>query len=58
LLIFLLKGLRPEKYRDQWKGEIMTPGAIPLSSHIDLTELNDEELGVLRSLVGKTRRPS
>jgi hypothetical protein len=56
LLIFLLKGLRPEKYREQWKGEISTAGEIPISGRIDLSGLSDEELTALRSLVGKARK--
>jgi hypothetical protein len=30
LLIFLLKGARPEKYRDNWKGELTGGGGTPL----------------------------
>lgn len=32
LLIFLLKGARPERYRDRWQGELTGPdgGAIPI----------------------------
>ena len=50
LLIFLLKGARPDKYRDNFKGSITT-GALPMS--LDLSKLTDEEFEHLRSLAGK-----
>ena len=47
LLIFLLKGARPKKYRDNWKGEITTPRDQPLQmehrvTRDDLDRIYDE----------------
>jgi len=48
LLMFLIKGARPEIYRDTWKGEIKHSGQV--SSGPDLTKLTDEHLAALRML--------
>ena len=47
LLIFLLKAARPEKYRDNWTGEIPHSQAAP---RIDLSRLNDAERKELKAL--------
>lgn len=48
LLMFLLKGARPEKYRETWKGEISGPGGgpIPLEQQ-RLAVLDDDQLASL-----------
>ncbi len=48
LLMFLIKGARPEQYRDTWKGEIKHSGAI--SRGPDLSRLTDEELRDLKRI--------
>lgn len=48
LLMFLLKAGRPEKFRDQWKGEIRHSGAI--SKGPDLSALTNEQLEQLETL--------
>ena len=50
LLIFLLKGAAPEKYRDTWKGEIKHSGAIATQT-LDVSNLNDEQLTQLSLLL-------
>jgi hypothetical protein len=47
LLIFLMKGAMPDKYRDNWKGEIT--GLTP-ASRIDLSTATDAELEQLEAL--------
>jgi hypothetical protein len=41
LLIFLLKGARPNKYRDRWQGELTGQGAGPLV--IEIRQFKDDE---------------
>lgn len=54
LLIFLLKGLRPEKYRESFKAEISGPGGGPiLLKNEALKSLNDDELAGLIALTRK-----
>jgi len=55
LLIFLLKGMRPDKFRDNWRGEITGPGGAPLVARagLDLSNLTDDELTTLRELAKK-----
>lgn len=48
LLQFLLKGGRPEQYRDNWKGEIKHTGTVTQS--IDLSKLTDEQFENLSKL--------
>jgi hypothetical protein len=48
LLMFAMKGARPEKYRDTWKGEIKHTGAI--GHDPELAKLTDEQLEYLKSL--------
>jgi hypothetical protein len=42
LAMFILKGGRPEKFREYWKGELKHSGAV--SRGPDLTQLTDEQL--------------
>lgn len=37
LAMFMLKGMRPEKYRENWKGEISGAGGGPIDSHLTIT---------------------
>jgi hypothetical protein len=54
LLIFLLKGMRPEKYRESFKAEISGPGGGPiLLKNEALKNLNDDELAGLIALTRK-----
>ena len=57
MLIFLLKGLRPQKYRERWFGEISTSFNLPIAGSIDLSTLSDEEMKTLRVLVDKAKTP-
>ena len=59
LLIFLLKALRPDRYRDNAKVEISGPqgGPVALSHKIDLSNLSPEEKIALASLARKVRGP-
>jgi hypothetical protein len=56
LLMFLLKALKPEIYRDNWKGEIKIEGTMAISSRLDYTQLTDEEFQQLKALVDKCVR--
>jgi hypothetical protein len=49
LLIFLLKAARPEKYRDNFRGEVKEL----FKSRVDLSSLSDEELAQLEALSRK-----
>jgi hypothetical protein len=49
LLIFLLKAMRPEIFRDNWKGEIRHTGSI--SSGPDLSNLTDDQLQQLNRML-------
>jgi len=54
LLMFLLKGFKPEKYRDSWKGELTGAGGGPIAiTDAGLTNLNDDELGNLIAIAKK-----
>jgi hypothetical protein len=56
LLQFLLKGLRPEKYRDTWKGEISIPDGVKISPDAAaLATLTDEQLDHLAEIAAKLR---
>lgn len=48
LLMFILKGGRPEKFRDTWKGELKHTGVV--SRGPDLSQLTDEQLATLSQL--------
>jgi hypothetical protein len=41
LLIFLLKGARPKKFRDNWKGEISGPGGKPVQAEVKVVTADD-----------------
>ena len=45
LLIFLMKGAMPDKYRDQWKGELTGKNGGPLAISVLDTILNDSDDG-------------
>ena len=47
--MFLIKGARPEIYRDTWKGEIKHSGAI--SAGPDLSNLTDAQLEQLNLML-------
>ena len=53
LLIFLLKGLFPDKYRDRVSTD--HSGKVEIDHGLDLTKLTTEELEVIRKLVEKAR---
>ncbi len=44
LLIFLLKGLRPKKYRDNWSGQLSGPNGGPIPLHAEASDMTDEQL--------------
>lgn len=47
LAIFLLKGARPEKYRERWSGELSGPGGAPIESSTSIAvEFVDSSGGV------------
>lgn len=45
LLIFLMKGAMPDKYREQWKGELTGKNGGPLAISVLDTILNDSDDG-------------
>lgn len=59
LLIFLLKGARPEKFRERVSAEHSGPGGgpIPVAATVDLKALSDEELAQLEGLLTLASRP-
>ncbi len=57
LLIFLLKGLYPDKYRENWKGEISGPGGGPIRTAVDLSKLSEEELATLERIAARAAEP-
>jgi hypothetical protein len=52
LLMFLIKGQRPEVYRDQWKGELTHTGVMAISRGPDLSQLSDEQYNSLKQVLG------
>jgi hypothetical protein len=59
LLMFLIKGARPEIYRDTWKGELRHSGAI--SAGPDLSNLSDaqlEQLNLMLQLASGSSSPT
>lgn len=52
LLIFALKGKKPEVYRDNFKGEITHTGVMAISPGPDLSKLNDEQWSTVKSILG------
>lgn len=51
LLIFALKGKKPEVYRDNFKGEITHTGVMAISPGPDLSKLNDEQWRTVKSIL-------
>lgn len=47
LLIFALKAVRPDKYRDNFKGEISHTGTMTITRDAELSRLTDEQLAAL-----------
>lgn len=52
LLIFALKGKKPEVYRDNFKGEITHTGVMAVSPGPDLSKLNNEQWNTVKSILG------
>ena len=50
LLIFLIKGMRPDVYRDNWRGELTHTGSLVVSRGPDLTKLSNEQLELAEQL--------
>lgn len=50
LLIFALKGQKPDRYREQWKGELVHQGSLAVSRGPDLKRLTDAELELAEQL--------
>ena len=50
LLIFALKGQKPDRYKEQWRGELQHTGALAVSRGPDLTQLSHEQLEQLKQL--------
>ena len=50
LLIFALKGKKPEVYRDNWKGELALTGNVQVNHRLNLKTLSDEQLEQLESM--------
>src|SRR4030095_1400206 len=46
--MFMLRGGRPEKYRENWKGEIKHTGTVAAS--VDLSKLSDEHFEQLGAI--------
>ena len=50
LLMFALKGAKPEKYRDNVKADITHTGELAITHRIELTRLNDAALDQLEAM--------
>jgi hypothetical protein len=50
LLIFAMKGVRPEKYRDSYKADINVKADVSASHSLDLAKLTNEQLESLDNL--------
>jgi hypothetical protein len=50
MLMFLIRGWRPDTYREQWKGELQHTGALAVSRGPDLKQLTHEQLEQLEQL--------
>jgi hypothetical protein len=57
LLIFRLKGLRPNTYRDNVRQETVMRARVEVG-HVNLSQLTDEELHALHTLAEKSAGPS
>lgn len=55
LLMFLIRGARPETYRDTWKGEIKHSGTV---ASVDLSKLTDVQLEQLRAISSAACEPN
>lgn len=53
LLMFMLKGARPSKYRDNYRVEHTGKNGGPIKTQLDLSRLNVDELRSMRALIGK-----
>lgn len=54
LLMFMLKGALPDKYRDNVRNELVGPGGGPIKTEtqVDLSKLTPEELAILEKAIG------
>jgi hypothetical protein len=50
LLMFTLKAIRPEKFRDNWKAEIVHSGDLEVNHRLSLRSLSDEQLEQLEAM--------
>jgi hypothetical protein len=50
LLMFLIKGRRPEMYRENFKGEIVHTADVRVNHQLSLKTLNDEQLEQLEAM--------
>lgn len=50
LLIFALKGKKPEVYRDNWKGELSLTADVQVNHKLQLRTLSDEQLDQLEAM--------
>lgn len=50
LIIFMLKGLKPEVYREHFDGTMTLRGAVGVSHKLDLSALSDEQLEFLQGI--------
>lgn len=54
LLMFLLRGLRPEKYANREKRELSGPGGAPITvAAVDLSRFSNDELALLEQFASK-----
>lgn len=56
LLMFLLKGLYPEKYRDRWRGAVRVIAEPSAFRGLDLAKLSEAQLGQLEAIVAAATR--
>jgi hypothetical protein len=52
LLIFALKGKKPDVYRDNFKGEITHTGVMAVSQGPDLSKLSDDQWSHVKAILG------
>jgi hypothetical protein len=53
MLIFMLKGAKPEKYRERFEHSGPSGGPIPTQATYDLSKLSDTELVALDGLLSQ-----
>lgn len=58
LLIFLLKGARPEKYRERFEHTGKGGGPLQVEHTLDLSGLSDQELAILERALERAEQPS